>query len=253
MIPHYHNVVTMHHLPHSSSSPLLFALLLLLLLLPTTILAFTTPIPRLTRRLSSTSPLRGSINELYSGEPLDPNRRTLRLAFLAASRPKAPPKGDKERQLDEKVWGRWRLVEESIDRPPAADLKKYGSKLKPTYSKHEEDLFLDMYNGLMLTKEDTCAFGMGWQWTNLKDVYSAPTLRFRINRKEVGIDFDEYDSVDHMPSVSFYLGTFKDGDMDVIEGKIQRNRDTAPPEDGAEPVVVTVGTFTMVKVAALQF
>jgi len=238
----------MHHLSPSSSSPLLFALLVL----PATILAFTTPPPRLIRRLSSTPPLRGSIEELYSGEPLDPNRRTLRLAFLAASRPKQPPKSDKERQLDEKVWGRWRLAEESIDRPPAADLAKYGAKLKPTYSKFEEDLLFDMFNALMLTKEDTCAFGMGWQWTNLKDVYSAPTLRFRINRKEVGIDFDEYESVDHMPSVSFYLGTFKDGAMDVIEGKIQRNRDTAPPEEGSEPVVVTVGTFTMVKVAALQ-
>jgi hypothetical protein len=29
----------------------------------------------------------------------------------------------------------------------------------------------------------------------LKDVYSAPTLKFRINRKSVGIEFDEYDDV----------------------------------------------------------
>ncbi|TFJ88141.1 hypothetical protein NSK_000495 [Nannochloropsis salina CCMP1776] len=199
----------------------------------------------------TTTRMRGSIEELYSGEPLDPNRRKLRLAFLSTSRSKQPPKTEKERQLDEKVWGRWRLEEESIDRPPAADLAKYGKKLKPTYSRFEEDLFLDMYNGLMLTKEDTCAFGMGWQWTNLKDVYSAPMIRFRINRKEVGIDFDEYESVDHMPSVSFYSGTFKDGSMDVIEGTIQRNRDAAPPEDGSAPVVVTVGTFRMVKVASL--
>lgn len=233
-----------------------FSLLLfifLLVLLPAKFKAFTIFRYRSTHRFLSTSPIRASIEELYSGEPLDPNRRTLRLAFLAASRPKKPAKSDKERQLDEKVWGRWRLVEESIDRPLAADLAKYGAKLKPTYSKFEEDLFLDMYNGLMLTKEDTCAFGMGWQWTNLKDVYSAPTLRFRINRKEVGIDFDEYESVDDMPSVSFYLGTFKDGAMDVIEGKIQRNRDATPPEDGSEKKIVTVGTFTMVKVAALQF
>ena len=67
----------------------------------------------------STTPTRlhGSIEELYNGEPLDPNRRVLKLAYLAASRPTGPPKSEKEKQLEEKVWGRWKMVEESIDRP----------------------------------------------------------------------------------------------------------------------------------------
>lgn len=30
---------------------------------------------------------------------------------------------------------------------------------------------------------------------SVRDVYSAPTLKFRINRKAVGIEFDEYDDV----------------------------------------------------------
>ncbi len=38
--------------------------------------------------------------------------------------------------------------------------------------------------------------------TGLKDVYSAPTLRFRVNRKSVGIDFDEYDDVNVSKYVS---------------------------------------------------
>lgn len=67
---------------------------------------------------STTSPTRlHGIEDLYNGEPLDPNRRVLKLAFLATSRPKQPPKSDKEKQLEEKVWGRWKMVEESIDRP----------------------------------------------------------------------------------------------------------------------------------------
>lgn len=39
----------------------------------------------------------------------------------------------------------------------------------------------------------------------LKDVYSAPTLKFRINRKSVGIDFDEYEDVN--VSVCFFCST----------------------------------------------
>lgn len=202
----------------------------------------------------STTPTRlhGSIEELYNGEPLDPNRRVLKLAYLAASRPTGPPKSEKEKQLEEKVWGRWKMVEESIDRPSPEDLAKHGSKLKPTRSKFEEDLLLDMYNSLMLTKEGTTAYGMGWAWTGIKDVYSAPTLRFRINRKEIGIDQDEYEKIDHAPTVSFYAGTFTDGAFETIEGVVQRNRDPRPPDDGSPPVVVTVGTFKMVKIKAYE-
>lgn len=83
-------------------------------------------------------------------------------------------------------------------------------------------------------------------------MYSAPTLRFRINRKEIGIDQDEFESIDHAPTVSFYTGTFKDGAFDTIEGTVQRNRDPKPPEDGSPPVVVTVGTFTMVKIKSYE-
>lgn len=40
--------------------------------------------------------------------------------------------------------------------------------------------------------------------------------------------------------------------MDVIEGVIQRNRDAGPPKEGQPHVLVTVGTFRMVKVADYQ-
>ena len=62
-----------------------------------------------TRRPSSTV-AHGSINELYSSEPPDPERRKLRLAFLSASRPKRQMKTEKETNLDKQVWGRWKLV-----------------------------------------------------------------------------------------------------------------------------------------------
>lgn len=35
------------------------------------------------------------------------------------------------------------MQEESVDRPDPEDLKKYGAKLKPTYSHFEEDLVRD--------------------------------------------------------------------------------------------------------------
>ncbi len=40
--------------------------------------------------------------------------------------------------------------------------------------------------------------------------------------------------------------------MDRIEGVIQRNRDTGPPEEGQSHVRVNVGTFTLVKIADYQ-
>ncbi len=52
----------------------------------------------------------GGVNGLYTNEPADPNRRVLKLAFLATSRPKGPPKTEKEKSLDKHVWGRWQLV-----------------------------------------------------------------------------------------------------------------------------------------------
>ena len=99
----------------------------------------------------------------------------------------------------------------------------------------------------MLTDFDTIGYGLGWCWADFKDVYSAPTLRFRINRKGVGIDFDDYEDINEMPSMSFYSGTFLDGNMDVIEGVIQRNRDLKTAA-GEPRVVVNVGKFTMTKV-----
>lgn len=184
-------------------SPTSTLCLCLFLLSATTAAAFFTPsstssalqtLPTLpthtnTHTHTRTRPLQGSINELYPSEEPDPNRRVLKLTFLAATRDKKPPKSDKEKKLDAAVWGRWKLVENSIDRPSQADLKQYGSKLKPTHSTFEEDLLFDIHGALMLTKEDTCAYGMGWMWMNLRDVYEAPTLRFRINRKgeETGV------------------------------------------------------------------
>ena len=126
--------------------------------------------------------------------------------------------------------------------------------LSPTCSKFEEDVVFDSFGTVMLTKAHTTGYGLGWTWTGLNDVYSAPTLRFRINRKGVGIDFDEYEDVNHMPGMSFYSGTFRDGSMDVIEGIIERNRDAGLPADPEKGhVVVKVGTFTMVKVKAEDY
>lgn len=105
-----------------------------------------------------------------------------------------------------------------------------------------------MFGSLMLTNHDTIGYGVGWGWSNLKDMYSAPTLRFRINRKGVGIDYDDYDDLNELPSMSFYSGTFVDGNMDAIEGVIQRNRDVKQPTDGGPRVVINVGKFTMTKV-----
>lgn len=42
------------------------------------------------------------------------------------------------------------MQEESIDRPDPEDLKKYGAKLKPTYSHFEEDLVRDWREKLLL-------------------------------------------------------------------------------------------------------
>jgi hypothetical protein len=52
----------------------------------------------------------GGVDGLYTNEPADPNRRVLKLAFLAATRPKKAPKTEKEKSLDKHVWGRWKLV-----------------------------------------------------------------------------------------------------------------------------------------------
>ena len=158
-------------------------------------LASPSGLPLVVRPAATTGGDGGGVDGLYTNATPDPNRRVLRLAFLAASRPKVAPKSDKEKKLDAKVWGRWKLVvrgsgrfwtrfgawllsvgsveamtcmhisgrvrrptrrltdwrfplrtcmqEESIDRPDPEDLKKYGAKLKPTYSHFEEDLVRD--------------------------------------------------------------------------------------------------------------
>lgn len=65
---------------------------------------------RLARRAASADGAGGGVDGLYTNEPADPNRRVLKLAFLAASRPKGGPKTEKEKSLDKRVWGRWKLV-----------------------------------------------------------------------------------------------------------------------------------------------
>lgn len=73
-------------------------------------LASPSGLPLVARPAATTGGDGGGVDGLYTNATPDPNRRVLRLAFLAASRPKVAPKSDKEKKLDTKVWGRWKLV-----------------------------------------------------------------------------------------------------------------------------------------------
>lgn len=73
-------------------------------------LASPSGLPLVARPAATTGGDGGGVDGLYTNATPDPNRRVLRLAFLAASRPKVAPKSDKEKKLDAKVWGRWKLV-----------------------------------------------------------------------------------------------------------------------------------------------
>ena len=42
----------------------------------------------------------------------------------------------------------------------------------------------------MIMNSNTIGYGMGWRWEKLDDMYQAPTVSFRINRKGVGVDFE---------------------------------------------------------------
>ena len=72
------------------------------------------------------------------------------------------------------------------------------------------------------------------------------TIKFRICRKKVAVEFDECPDMNYNPGTFFYSGIFTDTTFEVIEGEIYRNRELFP--DPTKPRdTVLAGKFKMEK------
>merc|ERR1719197_445559 len=222
---------------------------------------------------------KSGLESLYSQEFDQEKVDAWRKKVLVVGARRVPNKSDTEKDLESLAVGRWKVVEDSEDRPNPHLFEMTSNKIGGAFNEtgsskpssemitddghlileklhFEEELFFDECGDVQVTKDITGSgcFGVDWKMHNIpKPGLEMPTfnfdpltLKFRICRKKVAVDFDECPDINYQPGMFFYEGVFTDTTFETIEGEIYRNRDLFP--DPTKPrETVLAGKFKMTK------
>lgn len=221
---------------------------------------------------------KSGLESLYSDTYDQENYDAWRKKVLVVGGRKMPFKSDQQKDLEKLIVGRWMIVEDSEDRPNPHLFEKTSNIVgafnetgasKPSSERitskghlimeqlhFEEELLFDESGGLLVAKDvtESGCFGLDWKLHNMpKPGLEMPTfnfepltLKFRLCRKKVGVEFDECPDMNYNPGTFFYSGVFTDTSFEVINGEIYRNRELFPDPTKQRDTVLA-GKFKMVK------
>lgn len=221
---------------------------------------------------------KSGLESLYSDKFDQEKHDAWRKKVLIVGGRRLPLKSDQQKELEKLIIGRWKIVEDSEDRPNPHLFEKTSNIVgafnetgasKPSTERitdkghlimedlhFEEDLLFDESGSLLVTKDytESGCFGLDWKLHNMpKPGLEMPTfqfepltIKFRICRKKVAVEFDECPDMNYNPGTFFYSGIFTDTTFEAIEGEIYRNRELFP--DPTKPRdTVLAGKFKMEK------
>jgi len=183
---------------------------------------------------------KSGLESLYSDTYDQENYDAWRKKVLIVGGKKVPLKSGQQKDLEKLIVGRWMIVEDSEDRPNPHLFEKTSNIVgafnetgasKPSSERitskghlimeqlhFEEELLFDESGGLLVAKDvtESGCFGLDWKLHNMpKPGLEMPTfnfepltLKFRLCRKKVGVEFDECPDMNYNPGTFFLLWSF---------------------------------------------